>query len=87
MPLANCTQLEQLYMDSDSISDITALSKLTNLILLDLSFNQITDIAPLVNNSGLSQGDAISLNGNPLDSISINQYIPQLKTRGVVVFY
>jgi hypothetical protein len=86
-PLTNCTQLERLYMDSDSISDITPLSKLTNLNILDLTFNQITNIEPLVNNSGLGGGDAVSLTGNPLDSISVNQYIPALVKRGVRVYF
>lgn len=85
--LANCTELEQLYLDSDHITDITSLKGLTNLNILDLRYNQITNIAPLVNNNGLGQGDAISLTGNPLDSISVNQYILELKSRGATVFY
>ncbi|MCL5266512.1 MAG: leucine-rich repeat protein [Bacteroidetes bacterium] len=85
--VANCTQLERLYMDRNEIVDITALKKLTNLNLLDLGYNKITNIQPLVDNTGLGEGDAITLTGNPLDSISINQYIPQLKSRGVAVFY
>jgi Leucine-rich repeat (LRR) protein len=86
-PILNLTQLQRLYMDSDSITDIAPLSNLTNLNIIDLRFNQITNIEPLVANSGVGQGDAVSLTGNPLDSISINQYIPQLKSRGVAVFY
>jgi len=86
-PATNLIQLERLYMDSDSITDITPLANLINLNILDLQFNQITNIKPLVDNSGLGQGDAVGLNGNPLDSISVNQYIPQLRSRGVAVFY
>ncbi|MGE5812290.1 MAG: leucine-rich repeat domain-containing protein [Ignavibacteria bacterium] len=85
--ISNCTQLVRLYLDLNEITDIAPLEGLTNLSLLDLKYNKITNIEPLVNNSGLGQGDAVSLNGNPLDQISINQYIPELRNRGVTVFY
>jgi Leucine-rich repeat (LRR) protein len=73
-------------MDSNNITDITPLEKLTNLNILDLIYNQIKNTLPLVNNNGLGQGDAVSLTGNPLDSISVNQYIPALVARGVSVY-
>lgn len=85
--LANCTLLERLYMDRNEVTDITPLEKLTDLNLLDLGQNKITNIKPLVENAGLGHGDAITLTGNPLDSISVNQYIPVLRNRGVIVFY
>jgi hypothetical protein len=40
-----------------------------------------------VENEGLGEGDAISLNDNPLSDDSINIYIPQLEARGVTVNY
>jgi len=40
-----------------------------------------------VDNEGLSEGDQVYLNGNPLSSASINTYIPQLEARGVIVEY
>jgi large repetitive protein len=85
--ISNCTKLVRLYLDSNSITDITGLERLTDINLLDLNYNQITNIEPLVNNSGLGKGDAVSLRGNPLDEISIKQYIPELTKRGVTVFY
>ena len=85
--IENCTQLERLYLGDNTITDITALEGLTNLTILDLRDNQITDIESLVKNSGLGINTAISLIGNPLDSVSINQYIPELIERGVTVFY
>jgi internalin A len=85
--ISNCTQLMRLYLDSNNITDITPLEELTNIYLLDLKYNEITNIEPLVNNSGLGQGAAVSLIGNPLDEISINQYIPELQNRDVTVFY
>jgi len=40
-----------------------------------------------VDNEGLSEGDEVYLTGNPLSWDSINIYIPQLETRGVIVDY
>ena len=50
-----------------------------------LKVNNISDISPLVENSGLSMGDTIDLRGNPLSTESVNVYIPQLEARGVEV--
>jgi Leucine-rich repeat (LRR) protein len=49
--------------------------------------NQISDISPLVDNEGISEGDTVDLDENPLSSDSINIYIPQLEARGVNVDY
>ena len=56
-------------------------------ISLCLRDNQMTDIEPLVENEGLSEGDGIDLRGNLLSSYSLNTYIPQLDGRGVNVLY
>lgn len=84
-PLANCTHLVRLYMDRNNVSEISPLEKLTSLNLLDLSLNKITNILPLVNNTGFGKGAAVALTGNPLDNVSVNQYIPALINRGVIV--
>jgi internalin A len=83
--LSGLTNLERLYLSDNQIVDIYALEYLINLHLLKLSDNQITNILPLVNNSGFGQGDIIGLTDNPLDSLSINVYIPALENRGVFV--
>jgi len=57
------------------------------LTYLELWDNQISDISPLVQNAGLAEGDKIYLGTNPLNSDSINMYIPQLEARGVIVGY
>ena len=54
---------------------------------LDLDDNNISDISPLVANSGLSAGDTVDLKDNPLSTTSANVYIPQLEQRGVFVEY
>jgi len=82
--LSGLTNLRQLYLDRNQISDISPLSGLTNLIELDLSFNQISDIEPLINNPGLSM---VNLWNNPLNSTSVDTYIPQLQARLLMVHY
>ena len=67
------------------LSDISALSRLNNLIVLRLDRNSISDISPLVENTGLGSGDRVFLEGNPLNSASINTHIPALQRRGVTV--
>ncbi len=83
--LSPLTNLTVLYMGGNRISNISALSPLTNLTVLCLIGNQISDIHPLVGNSGLADGDTLSLGNNPLSATSLNVYIPQLKQRGVSV--
>ena len=84
-PLAGLNNLTRLSLDYNSISDISALSGLINLIWLSLLGNSISDLSPLVANTGLGQGDAIIVNGNPLNNASINTHIPALQRRGVRV--
>ena len=61
------------------------LSGLTNLRRLILTNNNISDIAPLVDNGGLGKGDLVWLEGNPLSAESTNTHIPALRERGVRV--
>lgn len=84
-PLANCALLERLYLDNNQIIDLSSLEHLTSLNLLDLTNNRVTNILPLVLNQGLRVGDAVNLRGNPLDSVSVREYIPELADRGVQV--
>jgi hypothetical protein len=70
-----------------NISDLTGLEHCINLTELDLRWNQISDISLLVQNEGLSEGDAIYLWGNPLSWDSVNLCIPELRGRGVTVVY
>jgi len=65
---------------------------LTNLTELDLRFNEIEDISPLVENSkngGLGEGDLVWLTGNPLDLRPGSQAcadIQALRENGVEVY-
>lgn len=84
-PLSGLTGLEQLHGAFNLFTDISAFSSLTSINNLDIRFNQINDILPLINNSGLGDGDTVSLQNNPLSDQSINDYIPALEARGVTV--
>jgi len=85
--LSNLTNLTFINLAGNQISDISALSGLINIRNLWLHINQISNIYPLVQNSGLDDGDEIGLNDNPLSTTSINDYIPILQGRGVTVGY
>jgi len=86
-PLAKLANLEELYLQENDISGLSTLTGLTNLWELHLSDNNISDISPLVENSGLSQGDTVNLMNNPLGTTSVNVYIPQLWEKRVDVKY
>ena len=70
-----------------NIADLTGLEYCTNLTELDLGYNQISDISPLVQNEGFGEADAIYLQGNPLSWESVNVYVPELRGRDVTVIY
>jgi uncharacterized repeat protein (TIGR02543 family) len=86
-PLAGLTGLTWLSLGVNQISDISPVDSLTNLTYLYLWSNQISDVSPLVENEGLGTGDFVDLSLNPLNSDSVNTYIPQLRARGVTVNY
>ena len=85
--LAGLIRLKQLKLWDNSISDISPLSNLTDLTLLSLLRNAILDISPLVVNTGLGNGDEVSLKENPLSYPSLNTHIPTLQGRGVSVSF
>ena len=86
-PLADLINLEVLFLVNNQITDIQPLAGLTNLAELYVGFNQISDVSPLVANLGLSEGDTVNLQANPLSTDSLSIYIPQLEARGVTVYY
>jgi hypothetical protein len=85
--IQDLTQLELLYLSENEIEDVSAMKSLVRLARLKLSNNRIVNIAPLVDNRGLGPGDLVTLDHNPLDSISVNMHIPALRERGVTVFW
>jgi len=84
--LADLTKLTWLYVNNNDLSDISSLTGLTRLIRVQLSHNSISDIEPLVDNTGLGEGDTVWLEGNPL-SAEADDHIDDLRARGVTVYY
>ena len=82
---ADMMTLTHLHARNIDISDLTGLESATNLTYLSLNDNNISDISPLVANTGLGSRDHVHLWGNPLSSLSLNDYIPVLRDRGVRV--
>ena len=58
---------------------------LTNLWRLSLINNNVSDLSPLVEHTGLRRGTYIALGGNPLSYQSIHTHIPILQSRGIIV--
>ena len=83
--LAGMTNLEVLSLWGEDVSDLSPLSGLTELGRLDLRYNSISDLSPLVANTGVGDGDVITVFGNPLSDASIDTHIPALRSRGVTV--
>ncbi len=69
------------------IDDISFLSNLTELQRVDLASNPVTDISPLLENTGIGEGDTLYLMQTPSSDATINTYIPELEARGVTVEY
>ena len=82
---ADMMTLTHLHARNIDISDLTGLESATNLTYLSLNDNNISDISPLVANTGLGSRDHVHLWGNPLSSLSLNAHIPALRDRGVRV--
>lgn len=86
-PLSGMTNLVKLYAHVNDIDTLAALEGLGNLTEVWLGYNKISDILPLVNNSGIDEGDILKLESNPLSKQSIDDYIPLLIARKVDVTY
>ena len=66
--LRELSDLETLELVSTGTRDLSALQDLSELNDLDLRFNDISDITPLVENNGLGAEDSIQLSQNELDT-------------------
>ncbi len=85
--IRNLENLDFLDAADNQIKDISELQYLPNIHLIGLSGNKIEDIYPLVNNPYLGKGVYLYLRNNPLSEKSINEYIPELISRSVTVYW
>jgi internalin A len=71
VPLRHMTNLTELMLGDNLISDLTPLTNLTNLIALDLGNNEVEDLTPLADLTNLEQLD---LTDNPvIEWVSVAQ--------------
>ena len=85
--LADLFRLRELHLQNNRIRDISPLANLRRLGYVDLSNNDIRDIEPLVSNSRLRDGDAVLIQGNPLNENSYGVHVPALLEREVDLTY
>ena len=83
-PLSDLTALLSLSLPNNEILDVSPLSGLTALLWLDLGYNLISDISPLSDLTALAW---LYLSSNPLSDESRNTHIPDLRSRGVFVWF
>ncbi len=81
------TNLEELNVSSNQISDLGPLAGSQNLRRLLLSSNEISDLTPLVENLAIGEETVITLAGNPLSVLAATFQIGALRHRGVSVVY
>ncbi len=80
--LSGLTSLRTLWLYNNSMTDISALSGLTSLWELDLSSNpNLTDIQPLLDNTGLGAGDTVDLRSTNVSCADV----AALQAKGVTV--
>jgi Leucine-rich repeat (LRR) protein len=65
--IEHITNLRNLYLYGNNITDVAPLAKLNNLEWLELRNNKISDVSPL---GGLSNLEYLYLEGNPIDDLS-----------------
>ena len=80
-PLGGLTSLTFLALDGNTITDIGALSGLTNLEFLSLRMNPITNFQPVLDNTGLGEGDTVEFGFMPVSCTVVTA----LQARGVTV--
>ena len=72
-------------MPNNRISDIFPVQYLTQLVEVYFQKNAVSDLSPLVANTGLGTDDEMDVRGNPLGYPSIYTHIPALQARNVYV--
>ena len=82
--VADMQTLTLLSAVNADIRDLTGLEHATNLIWLELDYNEISDLTPLI---PLTQLGGVYLDNNPLSRESVDRHIPVLLGRGVGVSY
>lgn len=84
--LAAHTTLEELSLQvNHNLADLTPLQNLVNLTVVNLAFCNITDLQPLIDNTGLGSGVTVHLVGNTIPDPDTNPQVAALRAKGVDV--
>ncbi|MGA1874943.1 MAG: leucine-rich repeat domain-containing protein, partial [bacterium] len=86
--LIHLNNLTDLYLGENLISDVNVIGFLSHLKNLDLHGNAVHDLAWVVSNNGLGEGDRIWLENNNLDMWPMSDDVQNIRTlqdRGVSV--
>ena len=76
------TNLKQLHLYKNRVTDVSPLAGLKNLETLGLVDNRVSDVSPLVELTGLKELD---LRSNTLNPETVTTDIPRLEANGVYV--
>lgn len=85
--LEDVSGLTSFSAQTAGISDLTGIQCLTNLTWLRLQYNQIVDISPLVSNTGIDNGDIVSIQNNLIDCVDQKSNLDTLIGRRVDLNY
>lgn len=77
--------LRKLDASDRGIENLGGIEFLVDIGCLDLSWNDIVDIQPLVDSLGVNAWDLVDLRDNPLSDHSLNDLVPILWDRWVIV--
>ena len=76
------SEMEELDLSDNGISDISDLAMLHNLQIVSLENNEIADISPLLELENLNE---VNVEGNPVDSEEQQEILDQLSEKGIIV--
>lgn len=82
---ADLQRVYDLRASGWGIVSLEGLERCTNAHTLSLNNNQISDLTPLLMNSGLGAGDTITVHGNPLPSEHLCIAAAALESRGATI--
>lgn len=83
--ISNFNELFSVNLRNNNISDITAFRTLKKIRNIYIENNNVSNIYPLVQNAEFAGLGYLDLTINPLDTVSINVYIPEIQSRGIMV--
>lgn len=85
-PLAQ-SGLFQLIVPDNNITDVSPIATMPDIRVMDLHNNQIVDIGPLAASPYIGPDDQLNLTNNPLSEQSLEEHIPALQARLVLVIH